>query len=150
MRELVSTNFPEVFIVELIFARGPKSVLSFLVDTDEGITIDKCARISRKLSAWLEETDPFDFPFSLEVSSPGLSRPLRIPRQYTKNIGRRLKVKTAEGKTVSGFLDAVSETGITLELDAKKKPKKSEIQEDTHIELAFDAILEAKIEISFD
>ena len=150
MRELVATNFPDVFVVELSFARGPKSVLSFLVDTDEGITIDKCARISRKLSAWLEETDPFDFPFSLEVSSPGLSRGLKIPRQYHKNVGRRLKVKTVEGATVVGVLEAADDAGITLLPDAPKKPKKKDTLENTHIVLAFDAIQEAKIEISFD
>jgi ribosome maturation factor RimP len=150
MLELVATNFPDVFIVEMALVRGPKSVLSFLVDTDEGITIDKCARMSRKLSAWLEENDPFDFPFSLEVSSPGLSRPLKIQRQYLKNVGRRLKVKTTEGKTLTGTLEAVSDTGITLVTDAKKKPKKSENIENTNIELAFDAIQEAKIEITFD
>lgn len=150
MRELVATNFPDVFIVELSLAKGPRSVLSFLVDTDEGITIDKCARISRKLSAWLEENDPFDFPFALEVSSPGLSRPLKLPRQYQKNVGRKLKVKTLDGKAVVGVLEAVDETGITLLPDAKKKPKKTENQENTNIVVAFDAIQEAKIEISFD
>jgi ribosome maturation factor RimP len=150
MRELVDANFPDVFVVELSFVRGPKSVLSFLVDTDEGITIDKCARISRKLSAWLEETDPFEFPFSLEVSSPGLSRGLKIPRQYSKNVGRRLKVKIIEGETVVGVLEEVSELGITLQPDPKKKPKKSENIENPPLLIAFDVIQEAKIEISFD
>jgi ribosome maturation factor RimP len=150
LRDLVASLFPDVFIVELALTRGPKSVLLVLVDTDEGITIDQCARISRKFSAWLEENDPFDFPFSLEVSSPGLSRPLKLPRQYQKNVGRRLKVKVIGGTSVSGLLESVSETGITLELDAKKKPKKSDTFIETHKTLAFDAIQEAKIEISFD
>lgn len=150
MRDLVADLFPDVFIVELSLTRGPKSVLLVLVDTDAGITIDQCARISRKFSAWLEENDPFDFPFSLEVSSPGLSRALKLPRQYQKNVGRRLKVKTVEGTTVTGLLTAANESGITLELDAKKKPKKSEAIIETHKTLAFDAIQEAKIEISFD
>jgi ribosome maturation factor RimP len=150
MLELVSANYPDVFVVEFSLAKGPRSVLSLLVDTDEGITIDKCARISRKLSAWLEENDPFDFPFALEVSSPGLSRPLKLPRQFHKNVGRKLKVKTTDGKAVTGVLEAVDATGITLQPEVKKKPKKSENQENTHIVVAFDAIQEAKIEISFD
>lgn len=149
MQELVATQFPEVFVVEASLAKGPRSVLLFLVDTDEGITIDTVARLSRKLSAWLEEHDPFDFPFSLEVGSPGLSKPLKIPRQYQKNIGRKLKVKTEAG-TVTGTLESVSETGITLELELKKKPKKTTTLIETHKTLAFDAIKEAKIEISFD
>jgi ribosome maturation factor RimP len=151
LRELAAAHFPDVFVVEASLSHGPRSVLLFLVDTDEGITIETCARLSRKLSAWLEEADPFDFPFSLEVGSPGLSRPLKIQRQYLKNIGRKLRVKTKEGKVATGLLEAVSDEGFTLLKDLKKKkPKKNEEVEDPQITMAFDAILEAKIEISFD
>lgn len=150
IRELVETQFPAVFIVEISLVKGPRSVLNILVDTDEGITIDTCARLSRKLSAWVEENDPFDFPFNLEVSSPGVGRPLKIHRQYVKNIGRKLRVKTAEGKTVVGTLEAVDDTGISLLPPPKKKSPKTDSLENTHIRLAFDAIHEAKIEISFD
>jgi ribosome maturation factor RimP len=151
IRELVGTNYPEVFIVEIALTRGPRSVLSVWIDTDTGINIDLCARLSRKVSAWLEENDPFDFPFDLEVSSPDLSRPFKVNRQYHKNVGRKLKVKTVDGATVKGVLEAVDETGITLQLpESKKKAKKAETEENTRISLAFDAIQEAKVEISFD
>jgi ribosome maturation factor RimP len=150
LRDLVTQNFPEVFVVEVNLAVGPSSVLSFWIDTDEGITIDLCARVSRKLNAWLEENDPFEFPFNLEVSSPGVGRPIKVRRQYYKNVGRKLKVKTIEGKTLTGTLAAVDEEGITMAFDPKKKPKKSENSENTDIKLAFDAIQEAKVEISFD
>jgi ribosome maturation factor RimP len=150
LREIVNQHFPDVFIVEIALTRGPMSVLSVWIDTDEGITIDQCARLSRKFSAWLEENDPFDFPFNLEVSSPGLGRPLKVRRQYHKNIGRKLKVKTTAAQTVTGKLLAVDEEGITLMPESKKKAQKSEKQENTELKLAFDAIQEAKVEISFD
>ena len=150
LRDLVALHYPEVFVVEVTLARGPSSVLSFWIDTDEGITIDTIARLSRKFNAWLEENDPFDFPFNLEVSSPGIGRPLKIRRQYHKNVGRKLKVKTTEGKTLTGTLTAVDEEGITMAFDPKKKSKKSENLENTDIKVPFEAIQEAKIEISFD
>ncbi|MFM2376435.1 MAG: hypothetical protein RLZZ165_1532 [Bacteroidota bacterium] len=150
LRNLVTVHFPDVFVVEISLGRGPSSVLSLLVDTDEGINIDRIAHISRKLNAWLEEIDPFDFPFNLEVSSPGIGRPLKIRRQYYRNVGRRLKVKTTDGRSLSGTLVAVDDEGIDLAQDTKKKPKKSENLENTDIRLAFDAIQEAKVEISFD
>ena len=150
MRELVTQNFPEVFIVEVNLAKGPSSVLSFWIDTDEGVTIDQVARVSRKLNAWLEEHDPFDFPLNLEVSSPGVGRPIKVRRQYAKNVGRKLKLKTTEGRTLTGTLAAVDEEGITMAFDPKKRSKKSENSENTDIKLAYDAIQEAKIEISFD
>lgn len=150
IRELVAANYPDVFIVELALTRGPSSVLSVWIDTDEGVTIDVCARISRKINAWLEENDPFDFPFNLEVSSPGLGRPFKIHRQYEKNVGRNLKVKTTTGETHLGLLIAVDSDSITLEPELKKKPKKAENSDTTNIKLTFDVIQEAKIEISFD
>ncbi|MFN8396514.1 MAG: ribosome assembly cofactor RimP [Bacteroidia bacterium] len=150
IREIVATHYPDVFIVELSLTKGPSRVLSILVDTDAGITIDTCARLSRKVSAWLEENDPFDFPYNLEVSSPGIGRAFKVRRQYPQNIGRKLKVKTTEGKVVVGKLLAVDDEGILLETAPKKKPKKTENSENTDTRLAFDAIQEAKVEISFD
>jgi ribosome maturation factor RimP len=150
LRNLVTVHFPDVFVVDISLGRGPSSVLLLLVDTDEGINIDLIARISRKLNIWLEENDPFDFPFNLEVSSPGIGRPLKIHRQYHQNVGRKLKVITTDGRSLSGTLVAVDDDGIDLAQNAKKKSKKSENLENIDIRLAFDAIQEAKIELSFD
>lgn len=148
--EIIQEHFPDVFIVEIALAKGPKSVLSVWIDTDEGITIDKCARVTRKINAWFEENDPFDFPFHLEVSSPGVGKPLKIYRQYQKNVGRKLKVTTTTGEVHSGKLEHVDEAGIQLIPKAKKSNKKVAQSETTYISLAFDVIKEAKVEISFD
>lgn len=148
IRTTIAELNPDVFIVDISLHRGSKTVLSILVDTDEGITIDACARISRRLNRYFEEEDPFKFPFRLEVSSPGVDRPLVLHRQYLKNIGRNMKVVLLEGEIVKGKLDSVTETGIVLR-PTKKKKKKGEPEGPETIELTFENIKEAKVEISF-
>lgn len=152
IREIIAEYSTEVFVVEIALHRGNRSVLSIWVDTDEGITIDSCARISRKLNQYFEESSPFNFPFNLEVSSPGVGRPLKLLRQYHKNVGRKLKVVLNNGDVVKGKLETVTEDSIALLPKAKKK-KKGKKQEEAgpeFLEVPFDNIKEAKVEISFD
>ena len=149
-RRILEVN-PEIFIVEIAFHQGSQSVLSILIDTDEGITIDQCARASRALNTYFEEEDPIRGKFRLEVSSPGVGKPLKIRRQYHKNIGRKLKVSLLEGETVKGKLMAVAEDTITLERPkSKKKKKKGDPDEETTIIINFNTIKEAKVQVSFD
>lgn len=147
---ILEEHFEDVFVVEIALAKGPRNVLSIWIDTDEGINIDRCARVTRKLNAWFEENDPFDFPFLMEVSSPGVGKPLKILRQYHKNIGRKLKVITTKGEVFLGKLEAVDENSIQLLPEEKKKSKKVAQSETILISLGFDVIREAKVEISFD
>ena len=127
LRRILEEEFPDVFLIEMNLKRSGQSVLSISLDTDEGISIDKCAHISRKLNHFLEEEEPFDFPFRLEVSSPGVGRPLLVKRQYTKNVGRKIKVVLENGDLRKGKLIAANETGITVEPSRSKKKKKSQI-----------------------
>lgn len=151
--ELITETNPKVFLIDLLLNKGRKSVLSILVDTDEGITISECARISRAISRYFEEDELFDFPYNLEVSSPGVGKPLKVRRQYHKNIGRRLKVVTVDEQTIKGILSEVSDEGVLLTPIALKKGKKPG-KRSHHIEnkrqIAFEEIQEAKVEISFD
>jgi len=97
--------------------RGTR-VVEVFVDSDPGITTELCASISRDLGAQLDTNDIIHGHYRLEVSSPGLGRPLKLYRQYLKNIGRTLKVKyTAEDATaiVIGKLTAVTEHSIVVE-----------------------------------
>jgi ribosome maturation factor RimP len=71
--------------------RGGKLVQAF-IDTDNGITIEECARISRELAQDLDRESAIESAYRLEVSSPGLDKPLHLLRQYRKNIGRRFKI----------------------------------------------------------
>ncbi|MCX6137439.1 MAG: ribosome maturation factor RimP [Ignavibacteriales bacterium] len=101
--------------------RGTK-ILEVFADTDTGISADELTQISRALSAELDRVDPIPGKYRLEVSSPGLGRPLKLPRQYLRNIGRHVAVTymTKEGAaTLEGIMDAATDISITV-TDKKK------------------------------
>jgi ribosome maturation factor RimP len=103
------------FIVDVIVTskRGPRKILVIL-DGDTGININDCANLNRELSKDLEALPSLQESYLLEVSTPGLDQPLKLKRQYRKNIGRRLSVRLAD-KVLEGKLVEVSEDKITLE-----------------------------------
>jgi ribosome maturation factor RimP len=128
------------FIVDVIVSskQGPRKIL-VLLDSDNGIKIDECADLSRALSNVLDEVTWLEDSYLLEVSTPGLDHPLKLKRQYHKNIGRRLKVKVLE-KMEEGKLIAVADEMITLEQEigtGKKKEIKTIGIPFTDIEKAF-------------
>lgn len=96
-----------------------------ILDGDMGISIDDCAAMSRELSATLDESNLIEEAFVLEVSTPGLDQPLKTKRQYIKNIGRSVKVKTKE-KSVEGKLTAVREHELELTQHIGSGKKKEE------------------------
>jgi ribosome maturation factor RimP len=155
IRELIEEYNPEIFIVDIKLSVSSKSVLSILLDTDDGIGIGDIAGVSRKLNHYFEEEgDPFPFAFNLEVGSPGVGNPFKVRRQYPRNVGRKLKVTLLDGDQVQGKLREVHEDHIVLELPPQKKKKKqasapAEADETEKI-INFDSIKEAKVEISFD
>ncbi len=106
---------PSQFIVDVLILghKGPKKVL-IIIDSDKGITIDDCAALSRELSKWFDESQLLDENYMLEVSTPGLDQPLKLKRQYYKNIGRRLKIVLPE-TTLEGKLVEVTEENIRIE-----------------------------------
>lgn len=109
-------------LVEVQFRReGHGWVLRLYIDCEQGITVDHCADVSRELSDFLDVEDLIDHPFSLEVSSPGLERPLKSFRDYTRFVGRKVKVKlreTIEGQKVFvGNIQQVREESIELVLE---------------------------------
>src|SRR5687767_2735293 len=103
-----------LFVVDVIASfRGSPKKLLVILDGDKGVNIDACADVSRELSKVLDETNLVDGAFVLEVSTPGLDQPLKTNRQYVKNIGRNVKVKTKD-KTIEGKLTTVNEAKIEL------------------------------------
>ncbi|ETZ19776.1 MULTISPECIES: ribosome assembly cofactor RimP [Pedobacter] len=135
---------PELFLVEVKML--PNNKLIIHVDGDEGITIQDCAAISRHVGFHLEEENTIDKAYNLEVSSPGVGEPLKLKRQYDKNIGRDLSVKLAGGEIKEGKLLFVDDNGITIEAKVKEKGKKAVLVE-TGID--FNSITETKVLISF-
>lgn len=122
-----------LFLVDVVVssAKNSQKVLVHL-DGDEGVNIDTCAEISRQLGNILEEEDLFSGSFTLEVSSPGLDLPLKLQRQYHKNIGRNIKVLTQDNMTRKGLLKEVTEAHIVIAEQPKGKgaqKKKGDVKE---------------------
>lgn len=102
----------------------PTNNIKVFLDADSGLSIEKSARVNRRLRALIDESGMFpDGDYSLEVSSPGVDEPLVNDRQYKKNIGRTVEVTLLEGAPVTGVLTDVTEDALTLEV---KLPKKKE------------------------
>ena len=112
---LAQKNDQSLFLVDISVssAKNSQKVLVHL-DGDEGVNIDICAEISRQLGAMLEEENLISGSFTLEVSSPGLDLPLKLYRQYRKNIGRKIKVLTEDNETRKGVLKEVGEEQIVM------------------------------------
>jgi ribosome maturation factor RimP len=103
---------------------GAGRLLRVTVDAPGGIDLDRIADLSRGLSRLLEQTDLLGVAYTLEVSSPGLERPLRRPAQYRKAVGREVVVKTrfeiAGARNHRGILAAVGEGDVLLEVDGSE------------------------------
>jgi ribosome maturation factor RimP len=112
------------FIVD-VNIRGERSskVIELFADTDKGITLEECSIISRELSVKLDEADLIQGRYRLDVSSPGLDKPLKILRQYQKSIGKICKVNFIESEiktTKEGQLIKVNDNGITISNGGKE------------------------------
>lgn len=124
----------------------PTNNLKVFIDGDQGISIEKCVQYNRALYKKLEESGLFPTgDFSLEVSSPGLDEPLKLLRQYRKNIGRQVELVLQDGTKKEGRLLEVSEDGIIVE-EIKGKNKKKEVINHTFL---FDNIKTTKIQVVF-
>ena len=111
----------EYFAIDVQFVmRKPTAKLLIILDGDKGIGIDKCAEVSRALSELIDEADLIPDAYNLEVSSPGVDRPLTSPRQYTQHINRTLRLTPTEGEELQGKLMAVLPEGIQIEIKQKK------------------------------
>ena len=98
---------------------GRQYVLRFLVDTPKGITLAQCAALNRQIGAALEEVNLFEYPYLLEVASPGLDRPLVTQRDFERVLGDQITVTTqSDGRTVTqtGRLMHVDEQVLLLEV----------------------------------
>jgi len=113
-------------LVELTFRReGGGKILRVTVDREQGLDLDTISEISRKISRRLDAEGFDPGPYSLEVSSPGVERPLRRPEDFAKRIGQKVKVKTTEevdGSRVHvGALTGADEQGVTVATEAGER-----------------------------
>ncbi len=112
IRQLVEGNpsLSKFFIVDVKVSKDNNIVVK--ADTEQGITIDECGELSAAIEAAFDR-DAEDF--DLEVSSPGLTEPLKLPRQYHKNIGREVVVETIDGEKLRGTIAEANDTSFALE-----------------------------------
>ena len=137
-------NSEDVFLVEVRITQG--NDIKVFLDADNGVTIDKCTRINRVLYKYIEETGLFpDGNFSLEVSSPGVDEPLKLLRQYKKNIARKVEVILTDETKKEGKLLAVNDNEIILQ--EKKGTGKKAIDISTNILL--NQIKHTKVLVTF-
>jgi ribosome maturation factor RimP len=96
---------------------GKRRLLRIVVDGDHGVSLDDAADVSREISAMLDGANALgEVPYTLEVSSPGVDRPLTEPRHWRRAVGRLVKVKVAGEGTVEGRILAADADGVTLDL----------------------------------
>lgn len=134
----------DIFLVDIRIK--PINNIKIFLDADSGLGIEKCIKINRALYKALEETDLFPGgDFSLEVSSPGIDEPLKMHRQYIKNIGRQIEVTFADDKKKTGKLVAVNEDHVEIQYTEGKNKKAVTVKQ----EIAFNDIKQAIVQIKF-
>lgn len=132
------------FLVEIRIK--PTNNIKVFIDSDEGMPLSELIQYNRKLYKDIEESGMYpDGNFSLEVSSPGLDEPLKLHRQYKKNIGRYVEVLLNDTTKVEGKLLEMTDDGIVLETESGKGKKKEIKQEN----ILFQNIKNTKIQIKF-
>jgi ribosome maturation factor RimP len=117
---------------------GRRHLVKVVVDSDDGVDLDRCADASRLISRALDETNAMgEQPYTLEVTSPGVSRPLTLSRHWRRAIGRLARVTFTSGDTVTGRVTDTDEAGATLDIDGGSR------------RIEFDAVRKAKVQVEF-
>jgi ribosome maturation factor RimP len=134
----------DVFLVSIKIK--PTNNIKIYLDADTGLGIEKCIRINRALYKIIEEKTMYpDGDFSLEISSPGIDEPLKLLRQYRKNVGRDVEVLTNSGAKKEGKLVNVTEDSIGIEY-TEGKGKKALIKNE---DLLFSDIKQTRVQVKF-
>jgi len=137
-------SHPSHFLVEVRIK--PTNNVKVFIDGDEGVKLSNLIDYNRRLYKQLEESGMYpDGDFSLEVSSPGLDEPLKLFRQYKKNVGRFVDIMLVDGSKKEGKLVDTTEDGVVVETETGKG-KKKEIKQES---VLFDQIKNTKIQVKF-
>ncbi|WP_274473950.1 ribosome assembly cofactor RimP [Mangrovimonas aestuarii] len=135
----------DLFLID--FTIGGDNTIKVVVDGDTGVSVEDCVFVSRAIEHQLDREEQ---DFSLEVTSAGATSPLTHVRQYKKNIGRTLKVKT-DAETFEGELDQADDENITLKWKARepKEVGKGKVTVQKETVIPYNDIVEAKVMIKF-
>lgn len=137
----------ELFLVDLAINAVSKSI-RVVIDGDRAVSLQDCIRLNKGLEEALQESDS-TLNFSLEVSSAGLSEPIKIKRQYKRRLGRDFEVLTVAGEKFTAKLMEAQPDFLLLELKAPKSKGKSAPKEATRKELPYEEIKEIRQKIDF-
>ena len=141
----------DLFLVDIKIQGGKK--VEVYVDSDTGIAVGHCVSISRLLEEHLDGSGLLSESYTLDVSSPGMTNPLLVPRQYKRRIGRVIDIVKKDGHTLEAIIEAVGEQSITLKSITKLKKKKKG-QEEVEVtpqifELPYDQIKKATLQLKW-
>ena len=143
VQELLQTE-PGYFLVEVKINSGNN--VKVFIDADQGASIDKLVAYNRRLYRWMEETGLFPGDnFSLEVSSPGLEEPLKLHRQYVKNVGRTVEITKTDDSKLQGKLVKAEDAALTIEEETGKGKKKALVEHT----ISFENIKTITVQIKF-
>jgi ribosome maturation factor RimP len=118
---------------------GKRRLLRVAVDKDGGVTLDDIAEATKEVSRLLDETDVMGVhPYTLEVTSPGVDRPLTHPRHWRRNAGRLVKVSCRDGSTVTGRITGSDDEAASLDVDGTER------------RVAFADVAKAKVQIELN
>lgn len=145
LQEALSEN-ASLFLISLDI-QGANEI-KVVIDGDQGVKVEDCIAVSRKVEHNLDREEE---DFSLEVMSAGATSPLTLPRQYKKNLGRNLAVKTISGDKIEGLLDEATDDNVTLSWKTREpKPVgKGKVTVEKIETIAYAEIAEAKVMIKF-
>jgi ribosome maturation factor RimP len=105
-----------------VTAAGRRRLLRVVVDSDRGVSLDDAAVVSRSLSAALDAVAVMgDFPYTLEVSSPGVDRPLTDSRHWRRAVGRLVRVPVADSGAVAGRILSADADGVTMDVEGARR-----------------------------
>lgn len=149
LEEKYSTDeaFADCFTVAVEMKAGQK--LCVFADSDSGMTFEKCQKLSRYLEGFIDTNNWLGEKYTLEVSSPGIARPLKFHRQYGKNMGRQLEVTKTDKNRLVGLLKAVEETHIVLSSTVIEREGKKKKQVEIETVIPFEEIEKAIVKLAF-
>lgn len=136
------------YLVDVRILNTGKKIEVYIDNNNGPVTIAECETMSRFLEFYLDNDDTVNKNYNLEVSSPGMENPFKVPEQYEKNKGRWIEVLYNNGVKKEGILKETDETGISIELHhpPKKKGMQAEVE---NLEIAFAEIKSVKKKITF-
>lgn len=144
--DAVLADYEQLFLIELSVSENNKIIIT--LDGDSGVNLQDCITISRAVE---QELDKDELDFSLEVASAGVSSPLKFVRQYKKNVGRKLKVKTISNEEIEALLTHADDEAATFSWKARepKKIGKGKETVEKNLRLPYGEIKESIVLISF-